>query len=245
MLDKMVDGEMIVQKIVAFLLHLKVFGEFAEKVHERVVRADVLEPGFYKLHYLALLLIRRLLYAASGIVAYVGGNVVFTEDPEILVPGLEERALRRGLRFLADLVAVGEVVEGVEKRTPQTEGKIGCPFPHGPVDLQSRFVETELVNDRVHIESHEIQRPKFGFRQPDRDLSSGFLYVREKLDRVVKMRGLDAVNEEVVQKAKHLRFALQLLKTLEERKEDFLHFRGDRISYSLSHNFRRKRSGVL
>ena len=154
MLDKMVDREMTVQKVVAFLLHLKVFGEFAEKVHERVVRADVLEPGFYELYYLALLLIRRLLYAASWVVADIGGDVVFTEDPEILVPGLEERALRRGLRFLADLVAVGEVVEGVEERAPQTEGKIGCPVPHGPVDLQSRFVETELVNDRVNVESH-------------------------------------------------------------------------------------------
>ena len=59
------------------------------------------------------------------------------------------------------------------------------------------------------------------------------------------MRGLDAVNEEVVQKAEHLRFALQFLKTLEERKEDFLHFRRYRVGYSLRHNFRRERSGVL
>ena len=61
MLDQVIDGEMLFKKLVALLFQLELFGEPAENVDDRIIRAGVFEPCLYKLHDLALFLFGRLL----------------------------------------------------------------------------------------------------------------------------------------------------------------------------------------
>ena len=51
---------MLFKELVALLFQLKLFGEFAENVDDRIIRAGVFEPRLNELHDLAFFLLGRL-----------------------------------------------------------------------------------------------------------------------------------------------------------------------------------------